>query len=319
MKAPSVLSFNANSAETLKFLTEIKDTLVLDQQIKAAGRLRRRPVRLDFDAVVSISIPVAVILSAELHRWSLIRKTQLTLNSSIEKNPRLKALLHDLGSFELLNISTTVKHRDPNEEIVLHRLSSDESVDGVAMKTLQSHIQDMGVQFKTQRPVFDALVEAVSNCIEHAYIKTVDNPKYPYAGHRWWATSCYDPAKDSLRFFVYDQGVGIPASLPMNEDFWSSIGKVIKRLASKTDASLVEAAFEVGRSRTVQGHRGKGLDRMHLAIRTAGAGYLRILSGRGDVTLSYDGKVKKLDHRTHIGGTLAEWSIPLDVLQEHGP
>jgi len=90
---------------------------------------------------------------------------------------------------------------------------------------------------------------------------------------------------------------------------------VLKRLHwEKTDANLILSALEIGTTRTEKPGRGKGLDQMHDVIRQAGGGYMRIMSGRGDVTVKCDGKPGKRQLSSHIGGTMIEWSIPIKHL-----
>lgn len=52
---------------------------------------------------------------------------------------------------------------------------------------------------------------------------------------------------------------------------------------------------------------------MRNAIELAGDGYLRVLSGEGDVRFGPKKTLKKADHKSHIGGTLIEWSVPMSA------
>ncbi|WP_306047623.1 hypothetical protein, partial [Nioella sp. MMSF_3534] len=278
-----------------------------------------RAFAIDLKPVQRISVPAAVVLAAELHRWSLnlAGKTKLRPRKPSSWTPRVRGLLADLGAFDLLGVHLKKRTKDPHDEIVLLPLQSDEVRDGERMQLLQSWLKNMGVVFDTKKYVFGALDEAVMNCIDHGYIDLGGKPKFPYAGHRWWATSCFDPASDSLRFFVYDQGVGIPACLPTNEDFWPGVSVLLAKITGKkTQSNIIESAFEVGRTRTGLSERGKGLDKMREAIRSAGGGYIRVISGMGDVTLGPTETVRKIEHSAHIGGTLVEWSIPIDALKD---
>jgi len=317
--APSVLSFSNNSIATIEFFDKLKESIFTKRIAKRKGEVRRQPFAIDLKSVRRISVPTAVVLAAELHRWSLSQKTNLRTRGVSGWSPRVRALLTGLGVFELLGVHIKQKKDDIAPEIVLLKLQSGVKRDGESVDKLQTWFKAMGVVFDEKRFVFGALDEAILNCIDHGYLDTGEKPRFPYAGHRWWATSCYDPVNDSLRFFVYDQGIGIPKSLPSNPNFWPSVLKSLKAFVGEApQSSIIESAFEIGRSRTHLAERGKGLDKMREAIDKAGAGYLRVISGQGDVSLGPTGTLKKHDHDHHIGGTLVEWSIPVDALRPTG-
>lgn len=318
LSAPNELSFSRNSAQTIQFFSDLKKSIFSGQITRRKGKIKPQPFAIDLCPVKKISLPAAIVLAAELHRWSLTiaKQTSLTPRTPSKWAPRVRALLTDLGALELLGVKLKRREQDFENELVLLKLRSDVKRDGPAIQHLQLWLREMGHVFKEKPYVFGALDEAVMNCIEHGYEDVGAKPRYPNAGHRWWATSCFDPTNDSLRFFVYDQGVGIPASLPHNKDFWSHVSRIIEAVAGlNSESNIIEGAFEVGRTRTNLCERGKGLGKMQEAIQRAGDGYLRIISGRGDVTLSPAATIRKMDHTDHIGGTLIEWSIPIDALK----
>lgn len=315
--APSQLSFHSNSKETINFFQRLKEAVFTDSTIIKRGKVVRKPVSLELSTIRSISIPSAVILAAELHRWTLSQRTQLSVRNHNQWDKRVRGLMSSLGVFELLQIREVPSHLDPLKQVILLQLQSGVQRDGEAVAKLQRWMKSMELGFSEKKYVFGALDEAIINGFEHAYIDTGSEPRFPYAGHRWWATSCFDPVSSSLRFFVYDQGRGIPETLPRQTDFWSEIRKFLGDLPGGTgDADLIEKAFEVGKTRTHLDERGKGLSKMREAIELAGDGYLRVMSGKGDVTLGPEKTLKKVDHSTHIGGTLVEWSIPIAALQD---
>ena len=318
--APEFLNFSCNHRETIQFFIDLKSAIFRNSFAIGKGSTRPQPVAIDLSKVTDISVPAAVVLAAELHRWHLYRKGGFNAKGNRDWSPIVQTLLRDLGVFELLGENSSRLQSSDHKELVLLRLQSDTRRDGPSIAKLQTWFQEIGVVFGNRKFVFGALDEAVLNSLDHGYIDLGQKPKFPYAGHRWWATSCYDPNDDSLRFFVYDQGVGIPACLPSNREFWPHVYAKIKAgiVGEGLESNIIESAFEVGRTRTHMAERGKGLDKMRDAIRLSGDGYLRIISGKGDLSLSGDRTLAKRDHDLHIGGTLVEWSIPLNALKGHG-
>jgi len=228
--------------------------------------------------------------------------------------------MQSLGVLKMLGIKVGKGARDEvlsewQSEIVLLPLQTGTKTDGEAIARLQNWLVELSEVFDPKLFVFEGLSEAVVNAIDHAYSSHSMTPKYPFAGHRWWATSCFDPVNGSLRFFVYDQGIGIPATLAEKADWAERVETMLTKLGlSHGDANLIEGAVEVGKTRTGLSERGKGLNQMLDVVRKAGGGHMRILSGSGDLSLDGHGTIAKRTHSSHIGGTLIEWSIPYDVL-----
>jgi hypothetical protein len=275
---------------------------------------------VDLAPIEQMSLPAAVILAAELHRWALLKSANLRPKNLKAWSPRVKHLLNSLGALSLLGIHKTLPiPSSAKNEIVLIQLETGVRNDGEAIDRLQQKLATWFELFEPQPYIFEGLSEAVVNTIDHAYAEEKTQPKYPYAGHRWWAAACIDPVKHSLRFFVYDQGIGIPQTLASKPE-WKKLvdGLLAKTGVKQVDADVILGALTVGRTRTGLDERGKGLRQMQEVIHKAGDGYMRILSGHGDIKLTCNEKVEKASHNSHIGGTLVEWSIPYAVFESFG-
>lgn len=224
-----------------------------------------------------------------------------------------------LGTLKHLGIKKQSYQRYADEsfpkQIALVELTSAEVQDGRKVASLQEQLMKLSDFFEPKKYIFRALLEATNNAIEHAYDDNSSLKYNEFKGKRWYATASYDPSKDSLRFFVYDQGIGIPASLQAKEFWRRNIKKALNAMKlTDDDTNTISAAFEIGRSRTQKSERGKGLMDMKNVILQAGFGYIRIISGKGDYMLNSDDEVVKRRHSSHIGGTLIEWSIPIQAL-----
>lgn len=278
---------------------------------------KNKRIYVDLVPVKELSVPVAIVLSAEFHRWSLIRKTRLRPRNSHLWSPEVRSLLDDLGVFDLLQIGA-VRGRDTwTDTVTLTQLESGESFDGEKINELQVHFAQSLAGFTSRPQVFEGLMEAAENAIAHAYPSEYE-PDHPFAGHRWWGASCLDMAAGRLRFFIFDQGAGIPFTLPKGplwERILSAVSAGTGGLISD-DAHMLKAAFEVGRTSTGLEHRGLGLKRMADVVRGSETGYLRIISGRAEITHHHNDRIVTNGLPSHIGGTLIEWSLPSDVFTD---
>lgn len=317
--APKMLSYTHNSAKTIAFFDRVKLAVFTTETSRRKGEIRRKSMRLNLSGIESISLPCAVILSAELKRWTMHNKRTPNLLNYGQWNRRVRSLLVHLGTFKHLGIQRKSYQRYADEtfagQIILVELTSAEVQDGEKVAELQKQLMTLGNAFMPKRYIFRALLEATNNAIEHAYDENVELKYSEFKEKRWYATASYDPSKDSLRYFVYDHGIGIPESL-RTKDFWRrGIADLFDKIGvTDNDTDTIDAAFELGKTRTNKDERGKGLKDMQNVIQQAGAGYFRVISGQGDYTLNSDGVVKKRRHGSHIGGTLIEWSIPISAL-----
>lgn len=275
---------------------------------------------MDLSPIKLISVPAAVVLAAELHRWVLLSGGRNLRARNLKRwDPRVRTMMETLGALELLGIKSVSKcEHDPKSQVVLMPLESGLKSDGPAVDRLQNWVSEISNIFEPKPYVFDGLTEAILNAIDHAYMSSEQRTRFPYAGHRWWATCSVDPVKGSFRFFVYDQGVGIPATIGAQPDWNKPVALMMSKLGlPPSDVSIIEGAFEVGRTRTKLSQRGKGLRQMHDIIVKADAGTMRILSGHGDILLNKAGVVEKSTYSSHVGGTLIEWSIPVDAFGQN--
>lgn len=306
LSAPETLSFREAFEETVAFLDHLRDVTL------ARGRRRYR-IYVDLTPIQHLSVPCAIVLAAEFHRWSLIQNFRMTVRDAHKWHPGVRNLLSDLGVFRLLRIPPVSSQID-FENITLTPLSSGVRTDGKKLDGLQAQFENVLENFTKNPQMYAGLMEAVENAISHAYPPDYE-PRHRFAGHRWWAASSIDTTKGALRFFVFDQGAGIPHTLP-SSTLWESLRTRIAQLTQgivSNDSQMLKAALEVGRTRTEKEYRGLGLRRMADVVANAPSAYMRILSGKGEMVYNGDGTIETHDHGRHIGGTLIEWSMSADA------
>lgn len=157
------------------------------------------------------------------------------------------------------------------------------------------------------------LTEAITNVSHHAY---PDSEGYSTEDKNWYLTGSYNNETKELKIVFYDQGIGIPKSLPASE-VWEKVLSVLSRLPvveRKRDEVLLKAAVELERTSTKESDRGKGLQDLLEFIRQRKNGYLSILSLKGLFKYSMsDGKEEiKTEHFDKpVSGTLIIWSAEL--------
>jgi len=295
---PATLDFDDNYETTAAHLALIR---------QAAIR-RRRLKELHFDVITSVSPAAALVLASEVDRWR--QRVGGRLRANVDRwDPEIKRLLGQMGYFELLGLVRPADSDQPGDTTFINFLRGDpnHANGGQLAKTLRLAIEKIVGQEIQRHLLFEGLSEAITNVSQHAY------PSWSYSAgaKQWWLSASFERPARRLIVMFYDQGVGIPRTLPS-----SHIWEWIKgRVDLWTDAQKIEAAMRYGRSQTARPERGKGLSNL-LEFATAHAeGKLAIFSHHGlcRVVKNVDGELvsSRRDLQTSIGGTLIEWSVKL--------
>jgi hypothetical protein len=312
LKPPANLDLVENYGETLAFLMEVRGRNLGRPTLHPETGARLR-LFTDFTALARIAPGAGLVLAAELDRRRLVTGVK-PRSLDAEWNPEVRSYFADAGLFDLLGID---QQSPPGETLPssLHavRFVRGRSVRGQIGAALRDQIETLcGKKIGPRLTVYEAISEAIANT-RHAY--PTDAAIWPTkAKGQWWAAGTWNSSTDVVSIQLYDQGVGIPATLPRSEH-WSSVIKLAglgDRLhPERRDDRLIAAALEVGRTSTGETGRGKGLAEMAAWIDKLGNGFLRITSGRGSITYRPGGEVEGTSQRAPFFGTLIEWEIGL--------
>ena len=249
---PRVFSFTKNYDATVSCLREIKSAA-----LKQGDSGRGQPVFIDLEPIQEISVAGALVLAAEIDRWRRVISKQLRPRRLRHWHPKVRALLASLGFFDLLEVTTTPDEDDISQsEVTVLPMVSSTRLDQRLLKSLAA----VSEVLHNDPTVYDGLVEAAYNATKHAY-PSDHEWDYKPTTEGWWATASWNPASGSVKFLVYDQGVGIAATLPRWEG-WEKVRQLLSGVPGGSmlkDASrMIEAALEVDRTSLAGGH-GKGL------------------------------------------------------------
>ena len=269
---------------------------------------------VDLKPIQVLAPDAALVFAAELDRWRHVKGIQLRPWKQKKWNQQIRRLLSEMGLFELLQLKGKPRVIDRGAIRFIQFISGNKS-DGQLAAKLILKIKEV---FPRSDPgytdqLYDGLSEAMTNVIQHAYPQDGYFP-YEIINNQFWLSGSFDYKINRATVMVYDQGVGIPATLPQ----WGKYAKVIDLLnllkKDKRDANLIEAALEVGTSRMKEEHRGTGLPEL-IQFSEKVKGELRIISGSGEVV--HKASIKKKSTKTHVQplfGTFIEWTFDWDKI-----
>lgn len=301
LPVPKVLDLISERDATCSFFETVR---VL---IKSGHRLR-----LVFQDTERISSESLIYLLALMHRIRLSYGND-KITGTYPALPNVERLLSDSGFFKILRVkSRPMAGRRGGARFV--KCKSDTVIRGSCIPELRDELlgDDLAMPKPIGRMVFRALSEAMANVQHHAY----HNKQLRRKGlrGRWWLGAQLSKNKKTFELTFYDAGVGIPRTLHRRYA-WEHIRGVLALLPGfePDDAQMIKAAVELGRTRTGQDNRGKGLLDIHKIITKVGAGALTIFSRRG--RYRYEPQKESIfNDENFIEGTLIKWELPLDLV-----
>ena len=274
--------------------------------------LRNLPVAIDFSRVTKMWPSGTLLFLAEIKRLIWITKGLRRISCRRVHDRKVNQVLHQIGFYQAIRRTSKV---EPTAEDVIHwRALSGTGAEGDKAGEL---VETVGGRLPEalNTPMYNGLVEAMTNCKQHAYIRDRGDRLKIRGRGEWWMFAQEHLGKLSVVFC--DLGIGIPNSLPLTQGA-GPVRDLLARIGRMTgvtgDADFIRAAVELGRSRSGEPHRGKGLQDVVDVIDASANGALQIFSNAGCYTYRVrDGKSSPdySDFKESIMGTLIQWTVPI--------
>ncbi|HGM5048797.1 TPA: hypothetical protein ACKP2I_001601 [Serratia marcescens] len=311
LKLPVKMNFSSEYDDTMRCITAIRIMSIRKGFPSHAYRL----VFVDFSGLKEISTSAALALTAELSKWDDVIRQRL--RPKIETwNKKILTQFSDIGFFDLFKnkASFEIEKRQEKANLRFVKYIKGQSDDAEKTQQLKEEINRLiGEDIKKWTFLYGGLSEAITNVCHHAYPNEYD---FAEIDKNWYMTGSYDSSSKVLKVAFYDQGIGIPESLP-SSILYEKVLEYLKKapiINGMRDATLLKAAVEIERTRTGDDDRGKGLQDLLEFNNQRGEGYLSILSGRGLYKYTVNsgaGTVKTERLPYPILGTLIIWSTML--------
>jgi hypothetical protein len=305
---PARFDIYENYEETLGFLLDFRSAFALQARMSTRGS----SFYANFAAIEELDPASGLLIAAEVDRFSRsVGRRPRSFDNLWHEN--IRDFFHDAGLFELLGIDP-ISTRSTSAKGSTHktlRYQSGTHHEGLTADQFRLALEELiGQSIGPKQRVYDALSEAMTNVGHHAYPAEESIWPRPAKG-RWWLGGSWEPSSRVATVQMYDQGVGIPRTLPRSKH-WSEVLPIFGRIdRERTDAGMIEAAMDYGRTSTGEVGRGKGLAQMAEWITEAGNGSLRILSGKGALTYLPGERPIRRNLPVEFRGTLIEWIVHL--------
>ena len=306
IECPEIFSLSENFSGVTEVLHQIRERTEPQRQE------RNERTYINFRKIRKLSPAAALVLAAELDRWNKIPKKHGPLKTVdvLEWDPQIRRLLGDMGFFDLLRVVAPATPEE-NEKIRYVKFHTGKKADGEAIVSLRKeHLDPVVGGFPGKRSLYAAVTEAMTNVVHHAYEKTQSGLSFQKL-HNWWLSASYNSADREVTILLYDQGVGIPETLPRK--FREQLRGLVTN--HNDHAQMIKAAHDLSRSANEKQHRGHGLQRdVRAYLQNLNClGQYRVASLKGEYIY------RKLVDGTHhedlenhdqpLHGTLIEWKL----------
>lgn len=302
MDVPEKLDLNDNFEETAEFLRDIRRMAMSE----------RKPLRLVFEHTKHITPASLLLLLAHMHRCRLVFGMN-HITGTYPKDNRIERMLHFTGFFKLLGVKSRIKQTKRTYPLeYIEFVSDDRTIQGNAKRLRESLFgETIMMDLHARLQLTRAVNEAMLNAGQHAY------PDYSVKSNqesgRWWLVGHVNKRSGKLTILFCDLGVGIANTLPKRYPLEVILAAVALIPGLKpNDAEMIKAGMTIGRTRTREENRGKGLNDLRRFVDEAGNGQLHIYSRKGHYLYEAGGGETLNNSRYSIGGTLIQWTVPLD-------
>ncbi|MFN4277749.1 MAG: hypothetical protein ACK4FJ_15735 [Ferrovibrio sp.] len=298
-----MISFVENHAETAEFLGAMRE-------LARVATLKQQRRKVDFDKIKRIAPAAALCVVSEFDRWRLTSMRTGQLRAQTETwDPHVRRLLCEMGFFEVLGVEPPALEEITKGHWI--KFKSGVSNDGQFAKELRQELEGLIGKFPKTQLLYDAIVEAMANAIDHAYPEDrEDFLALSRLGKRWWMSGSVDQ-EGRVQVIFFDQGITIPRSLPRSK-FWERVRGLMTSLNWTTDdGHMIAAAVQVRRSATEQEHRGKGFANILRLLDDSPENKLRIISRRGSYTYVPGREPEIKEYNVPLNGTLIAWDLSL--------
>jgi len=301
--------YHVSAPENFNLREDFDEAVIFLQTIRQESLKRRKRYSINFKTIQTLSPAAALLLTAEMDRWRRTTKMKLVPAELKKWNPDVRRLLNEMGFFEALGMENPCGFDDliEDENLKFIKFMSGSTSDGTYVKELRIALEKLAGAINAKIYMYNGVTEAMANSVEHAYPPPQKFPNEIYK--RWWISGSYNKENGRITVMVYDQGVGIPTTLPVSR-FRDLVSSFLGTLSlSATDGNMIRAAMQIGRTQTGAENRGLGLNEMRDFIVRSERGTLRIISCKGDYIFYHNEKEEVKEHDVSLGGTLIAWEI----------
>ncbi|MHA3078816.1 ATP-binding protein [Acinetobacter sp. ANC 5502] len=256
------------------------------------------PLYFDFNKVGLLIAPATIYFSHVLEQFP----QRKILSRASNKSNIVRAMFTKLGIHERLGLEACYSNHDM---VDWYTFSGTDLTFGSDYDEIEKVLAEK-LDEETFLVVNDAISEAVSNVLNHAY--------ETHQRALGWKVSLR-VTEEYLSLAITDLGKSIPVTVPdrIDDHMINRLSNVFNtsNFLGMNDAQLIDIASEFRRSNTEERHRGKGFGDMLEVCKKVQNSELIVYSRKG-IWVSNGQKCQKMvNYKDKIDGTIIFWKLPL--------
>lgn len=257
------------------------------------------PLYLDFNNVRILYAPATIYFSHILEQFP----QRKILSRASKKSNIVRGMLTKLGIHEHLGLQPCYSNHDMTN---WYTFSGTDLTFGSDYDEIEAILEEK-LDEETFLIVNDAISEAVSNVLNHAY--------ETHLRSLGWKVSLR-VTDEAITLAITDLGKSIPITVPdrLDDHFINRLSNVLNtsNIFGMDDAQLIDIASEFRRSNTEERHRGKGFGDMLEVCKTVKDSKLIVYSRKGIWASDGQDYKKMVNYKDAINGTIIFWKLPLN-------
>lgn len=257
------------------------------------------PLYFDFNKLALLIAPATIYFSHILEQFP----QRKILGRASNKSNIVRAMFTKLGIHEHLGLQPCYSNHDM---VDWYTFSGTDLTFGSDYDEIEEILEEK-LDEETFLIVNDAISEAVSNVLNHAYDKRERS--------LGWKVSL-KVTEEYLSLAITDLGKSIPVTVPdrIDDHMINRLSNVFNtsNFLGMDDAQLIDIASEFRRSNTEERHRGKGFGDMLEVCKTVKNSRLIVYSRKGVWASDGQDYKKMVNYKDKIDGTIIFWKLPLN-------
>lgn len=311
---PEYFSISENTDETLIFFRDLQESIVNGKKVYLYSQNINK---LTLDALLYVM---------KIFDYCKISNISSNVKGNVPERKEIKKLFHESGFLSYIDKSFPMPKKNKHILKIMSGTNVDQETAKQVIKFSLKHLsQEQSLKSKN---IYRILIEMMNNTVDHAYhspdllsqeslfsealmswgdLSPLDKSEMEQKISKWYLITWYDKEEDKIKLAFLDGGLGIPTTIKKNykDKVREILGKMTQ--SNRSDCKLIFSALSGDfRTRTHQGHRGKGLPTIYKSAKEENVKNLKIFSNYGavDCTLS---RQLTLDKR--FDGTLFTWNF----------
>lgn len=310
IKAPRVIGL---------YNPQVQADLVIFLKTLRKACMTRASVTISYSDTEKVNSCGTLLMLAEIDRITRSLGDRCRLTCGYPRDETVEKVFQQIGLFSILDKRHRLEVTEEDTTVANWRYASDVSVNQQSADALMKIIQaQLPAGYKK---LVTGVGEAMDNAVHHAYLRPRGDRLSGIASadeRRWWVFA--EVLDGWLHVAFCDLGLGIPVTLP--EKWAEQIEDIVKLTMlshGKRDRNMIRRSLELGRTRTEQDHRGKGMRRNILKAAEDLGGRLSVYSNMGAVGIDFSSTpptYKDGAYTESILGTVIQWAIPVTEMQD---